>query len=369
MVKTIGKKTFWAATVMAMLSLAACNFNENGDGDDPQGESDTSATVETTENPTASTGRYAAGGDTASEALCHVVTAAETPTKKSKTPNGGSKWETRTERRQADVLHNKIVASAQPIIEKGLAELKKDLAKFELNTDWDGRRQDILSCFTPYGEDLYCITREDDRCIEFAWNDNALVTLTADRQTFTSYDLDKQQEISHVIHVHYVSIMRKLKENRVALSKPYACYYPVLDLTVVPEDYQEMFCGYDPAVIHRGGDIRYGYDDLSTAPLCIKRRVQIRSKDLDPTFFNVQGASYKVVKVSKGSWRIDRTSASGSVESTPTFKYNADYVCIWESAEHEDRFGVVVNDKANVVQITEEVVLYKIAATKDDRAL
>lgn len=269
---------------------------------------------------------------------------------------------------QADVLHNKIVESAKPIIAEGLQEIAVTLAPYGLKINWDARADELTNIFSPYGEDLYCLDNDRQRQFEFAWNQNEFLRVLLQKNSvFSQYDPKTQAEIQRIVILGYVGTMRALKRNRVAISKEFAAYYPVLNLDGVPQDLQKLFAGFDPAVMHNGNKIAYGYDNLTQAPVCIERKITVRSGNINPEFFNVDSANYELVSVSRDRWQVART-LNGTVEKSPVFYYNADVDTTWAFGARDDSFNATIFDTKPGVKISVAQVLYKqAAAIKNDK--
>lgn len=268
---------------------------------------------------------------------------------------------------QADVLHNKIVQSAKPIIIDALQELERVLAPYWLNIDWNAQRAELMNILSPYGEDLDTPNRESARLFEYAWNQNEFLrVLLQKNKVFSKYDERTQAEIQRFVIRWYVGTMRELKQNRVALSKQFAEYYPVLNLDDVPQDLQKLFADYDPAVMQNGNKISYGYKKLSNAPVSIERKITVRSGNINPAFFNVDSANYELISVGKYRWQVSRTLGN-TVETSPAFYCVADFDTVWTFGARDNSFVATAYGAKPGVQISVSNVLYQRAATKNDK--
>lgn len=352
------KKNIFTVGMAAVLSLSACNQQEQVTPDNAvQNEPTTDSVVDNFDTIT-----------TAPDTIVYSGNTGVADTTKKQAAVARSTMATKKVKTQADVLHNKIVESAKPIIAEGLQEIATTLAPYNLKINWDARADELMNIFSPYGEDLYCLDNDRQRQFEFAWNQNEFLrVLLQKNRVFSQYDAKTQAEIQRIVIRGYVGTMRELKRNRVAISKEFAAYYPVLNLDGVPQGLQKLFAGFDPAVMHNGNKIAYGYDNLTQAPVCIERKITVRSGNINPEFFNVDSANYELVSVSKDRWQVART-LNGVVEKSPVFYYNADVDTTWAFGARDDSFNATIFDTKPGVKISVAQVLYKQAvATQNDK--
>lgn len=351
------KKNIFTVGMAAVLSLSACNQQEQVAPDNAvQNEPTTDSVVDNFDTIT-----------TAPDTIIYSGNTGVADTTKKQAAVARSTMATKKVKTQADVLHNKIVESAKPIIAEGLQEIATTLAPYNLKINWDARADELMNIFSPYGEDLYCLDNDRQRQFEFAWNQNEFLrVLLQKNRVFSQYDAKTQAEIQRIVILGYVGTMRELKRNRVAISKEFAAYYPVLNLDGVPQGLQKLFAGFDPAVMHNGNKIAYGYDNLTQAPVCIERKITVRSGNINPEFFNVDSANYELVSVSKDRWQVART-LNGVVEKSPVFYYNADVDTTWAFGARDDSFNATIFDTKPGVKISVAQVLYKqaVAAQND----
>ena len=352
------KKNIFTVGMAAVLSLSACNQQEQVTPDNAvQNEPTTDSVVDNFDTIT-----------TAPDTIVYSGNTDVADTTKKQAAVARSTMATKKVKTQADVLHNKIVESAKPIIAEGLQEIATTLAPYNLKINWDARADELMNIFSPYGEDLYCLDNDRQRQFEFAWNQNEFLrVLLQKNRVFSQYDAKTQAEIQRIVIRGYVGTMRELKRNRVAISKEFAAYYPVLNLDGVPQGLQKLFAGFDPAVMHNGNKIAYGYDNLSNSPVCVMRKIQLQASGLNPEFFDDVNAEYKLEAVNNYRWQIVKTTDSGTVAKTPVFYCHADFDTCWEYGARPDAdFKATAGEKSGV-RIALTQLLYKKEATQNDK--
>lgn len=284
----------------------------------------------------------------------------------------------------ANVLHQRVISSAKPIAEKHLKELYSSLATYRLGIDPDTRIKKMLSgepfeegvhygCFLDFygqeaGDTVYGFSSDD-----FIDNQNYFVNDVLYGADTAQYGAKRRAEIVQIIEKQYAKMMSALKANRIAVAKQFADYYPVLDLDRVPKQYRKYFDTYEPAMQRAEGDAWYSYGEYNVIPtsFAIVKYVDVYDSKLKPEFFNVPGAKYKLVRVSKGKWQVVRT-LKGKIDKTPVFDHNVDYkteMCYWgvEDAKSGDN-SFDASAGANMgVHISVKEYEYVAHATKLDK--
>ncbi len=240
--------------------------------------------------------------------------------------------------RMANVLHQRVISTAKPIAERHLKELYASLATYNLGVDANSRIEKILSgkpydseyniiLLNFYGEEL-ADTVYGFYSGDFEWGKQDFVSAILYGADTAQYGAGRKAEIVKIVEKRYVQMMEDLKANRIAVAKQFADYYPVLDLNRIPKQYRKHFANYDPALSAADGSTWYSYEDgwMLTPSFAIEKYVSVYDSKLKPEFFNVPGATYKLVQVSKGKWKVVRTLKSGKKDETPVFAHNVDYV-------------------------------------------
>jgi len=224
----------------------------------------------------------------------------------------------------AVVLHQKVESSGKQIAEKHLKELFASLSTYNLGVDADDKIKELLSGMVDfYGSEASDTIYGYD---EFEWHQGDFVYTVLSGADTAKYGANRQAEIVNIVKNRYVKMMAELKKNRIAVAKQFADYYPILDLDRIPKQYRKYFAEYDPAVTGGEGWTGYSYPGswLMRPSFAIEKSVGLYDSKLKPEFFNVPGATYKLVQVAKGKWQVVRT-LKGKVEKTPVFAHNVDY--------------------------------------------
>ena len=239
--------------------------------------------------------------------------------------------------RMLNVLNQRVVNTAKPIAERHLKELYVSLATYNLGVDANSRIAQILSgepydaneysgiLLNFYGEEA-ADTVYGRECYDFDIGKQDFVSAVLYGADTAQYGAGRKAEIVKIIENRYVQMMADLKANRIAVARQFADYYPVLDLNRVPKQYRKLFADYDPALCRDEGSTWYSYWNWMLTPsFAIEKSVNVYDSKLNPEFFNVPGATYKLVQVSKGNWKVVRTLKSGKKDETPVFAHDVDY--------------------------------------------
>ena len=345
--KNFGRKTFFATGMSALLALSACESKEKKAEREAAAEKEHAAAVERER----AEAQYQENNltDIIYDSLMNVPnTVGDLSAKQAssycydfKSGYGvGTKREldSLTNVSMANVLHQRVISTAKPIATRHLKELYASLATYNLGVNANSRIEKILSgkpydggeyggiLLNFYGQELadtlygvysgYFDTEKQDFV--------SAVLYGADT---AQYGAGRKAEIVKIVEKRYVQMMADLKANRIAVAKQFADYYPVLDLNRIPKQYRKYFADCEPALSACEGDIWYSYEysyEL-TPNFAIEKEVNVYDSKLKPEFFNVPGAKYKLVQVSKGKWKVVRTLRSGKKDETPVFAHNVDY--------------------------------------------
>lgn len=146
-----------------------------------------------------------------------------------------------------------------------------------------------------------------------------------------SYGEMRQKEIKDKAAQMLLIMCNEMNTKRLAIAKNYAEYYPILDPSKIPAEYAKDVV-YDPYVWESEGGIELGYeswmvsrDSTGHPEFEVYRKVSVYDSKLPVDFFHEEGASYKLNRVSKGKWQVERKSKDGKVAKTPVFDDNVEY--------------------------------------------
>ena len=222
---------------------------------------------------------------------------------------------------RADVLDERIRKSAEPIIKQSIVDMVNALKPYNMDITSLHQIVKVAPYLTSYG------VFESDTIYEVNYDEEVdfiVDIFLADLSYSDKYDEATKTKIRNAVRKHVKDLLAKLKRNRIAISKEYSAYYPVLDLSCVPQQYVQYF-DYDPAVIYEDGDF-YWYDrgELGNG-IAVVKEISVYDSDLDPEFFNDSTARYELVQIAKGQWQVKKTLNSGKTEKTPVFSDSVEY--------------------------------------------
>ena len=245
--------------------------------------------------------------------------------------------------RMADVLHERVIESGKKIAEKHLKALSVSLATYGLIKDTGAKIQKILDCY--YREDIYFGANKnkdeqdyiDDEEVFYRDYESLIVDRLLEETDIGQYGASRQSEIIDIVKKRYAQMMSELKSNRIAIAKEFADYYPILDINRIPKQYRKYFDKYDVAMKEWEGPVEYSYKDAYFGTgISVEKSVKVYDSKLKPEFFNVPGATYKLVQVAKGKWKVVRTLKSGKKDETHVFTDNVDYCTVGNVFVGED---------------------------------
>lgn len=133
---------------------------------------------------------------------------------------------------------------------------------------------------------------------------------------YSPYGEARKQEINSALNRIYTEMKQKLYENRKNIEKKYAKYFPGGQKTISKYCIKDCEGGEEP-----------GYEDiaLNLDLLITTRSVAVYDSNLPVEFFADKSAKYKLESVSKGKWRVAKTTADGKKSYTSTFTHNTDF--------------------------------------------
>ena len=273
-----------------------------------------------------------------------------------------------------NILHQKVITAAKPIVKQHVKEICASLASYKLDINIEKFDQindyGLNSTYINlYGEEI-SDTTYGVYSFDIESNKKDFVNLILQGVDISKYGTNRQAEIKSIIEQGYVEMMQHLKQNRIAISKKFADYYPSLDLNRFPQKYRKLAKQYiqDPAIYPVEGGYNYEYNNYLPTNFSICKLVRVYDSKLDPRFFNVAGAKYKLVNVSKNKWQVVRTSPNGKVDKTPVFTDNKDYdTVIYERCDKTGNVVFEAEAGANIgVHVFEETCLAAVNAEKPD---
>lgn len=130
----------------------------------------------------------------------------------------------------------------------------------------------------------------------------------------TSYGETRQQEIKNSLNCILEELKKELYASRKNIEKRYAKYIPGGQKTI------NRNC-----MIFSEGGACPGYEYFNFDAVVAERSVKVYDSKLQPEFFADIDAEYKLESVSKGKWRVVKTTKNGKKTYTHVFEHNTDF--------------------------------------------